>query len=673
MASDRTRPADERDKQQAPEDGANSRTDQQDVPAGPPGEAIEPKAARNRVPSRDRNDRPARWRRQYHLVRLRLARRNPEVPLKEREALAQKEVDELLPDGDDPVFEKHWQSLRPQFPVPEAKNVLGMVVIAASLWLPQMRWLVAYLEECKDGTKTNRARDSVARGRVVAALLYMTFYRCKPSVRHARERVACEKNATLAWAFDWPAKASQKHYPGFLDSVHSVCHRKDPKVVRHLSVEFVRTLSRIPTRRNKGVPCFGICRALVADATGVEADFKQAPFLPDEPGGSVNYSEHADERRGERHKRVRVLTYTDEKGEVRHRVVGYKLLTLICPVLNRPVIEKMILAVGTDVERWQVIELFKELFAWWPECPTEFLIGDSLYAGDHAFIETLYRYWGVFLVAHVPANQVAPEGTDRGVPLCTCRREDGPHLKVPYSWDDFYTPKRREKEGIKRGECAPVPAFRVRWHCPFAKRKGTKFLDKGCGHSTTRSTDHWAFCSYLPHAGEHDLAKLRSALLLSRNRVESSFAALKRLGLAGKGTERAEWADDHEMEWLLGLGSLSLLLTKVIHTKGAAAKGVNAYKEAMKIAKRYGLDEAADGEDDDDNIDADTRQRLRAERDRRFGPATPPETLNDDGTEKTRVPDPDDDSEEVAAPESEEDDDPADGLTLDHEDMDDLI
>jgi hypothetical protein len=440
-----------------------------------------------------------------------------------------------------------------------------------------------------------------------------------------------------------------------------------------MTVEFARILSGVPTRRNKGVPCFGICRALIADATGVEANFEQQPFLPDEPGGSVNYSEHADERRGHRRKRVRVLTYTDPKtGAVRYRVVGYKWLKLICPVLNRPVIAKMILAVGTDVERWQVIELFKELFAWWPNCPVEFLLGDSLYAGDHEFIEHLYCYWGVFLVAHVPANQVAPAGTDNGVPLCTCRRDDGPHLKVPYSWDDLYNPRRRKKEGIKRGGCAPVPAFRVRWHCPFAKRKGTMFLDKGCGHSTTRSSDHWAFCSYLPHAGDHDLAKLRSALLLSRNRVESSFSALKRLGVGAKGMERCEWADDHEMEWVLGLGTLALLLTKVVHTKGAAADGVNAYKEALKIAKRYGLDEAADGADDDEIIDADTREHLRAERDKRFGLVAPPETLNDDGTEKTMVADSEDEPDELVAAEFEDDDDLADGLALDHEDLDDI-
>ncbi len=144
-----------------------------------------------------------------------------------------------------------------------------------------------------------------------------------------------------------------------------------------------------------------------------------------------------------------------------------------------------------------------------------------------------------------------PPADENGVPLCTCRRYDDAPDARPYmdlrNVEDRWGPEQRAKHNIAPGRRCPGPphGFGLRWKCPHATPKS-----KGCGLEYTRA-DHWGYTQVLPLAGDSPEAKLRSARLLSRNRVESSFSALKRLGIGNNQTERAEWTDEHELDWVL--------------------------------------------------------------------------------------------------------------------------
>jgi hypothetical protein len=612
-----------------------------------PGEEIEEKSQVFRVPARNRDERKSRWDELVHQTAMRLARRHPRLGEAERFAMAEAEVASLLPEEPDEEFEAQWTKLQPVYtPDRASTGRTELIGAAAIMLLPQIRWLFEYLCWSQYGPLTNRKAEKVERGRVVTALLYMAFCSGKPSIRAARERVACERNVTLSWAFDWPARASQNDYRGFNKSLHGVCGRKDPAVVRHMTVEFMRTLSQVPTRKGKNaahyVPGFDIGFAAAIDATFTEAHLVQKAFVPDRPGASPNHSRHARERRGQKHKRVRAVAIVRPDGSLSYRIVGYKWLSLTCIRANRSMIGRQILAANTSIERWGVLSLLSELFTWWPECPLTYLVGDALYAQEHEFIATLYRYWGILLIAPVPAGQVAPKDqrrgrpgaiTDKGTPVCTCRRKHGPRHMIPYSWDDLYTPARRAREGILRGQPAPVAAYRIRWRCPNSVGG-----NKGCGPATTRSSFHWAFCSYLPHTGGSSYRKLRAALLLSRNRIESWFSCLKRFGVGNKGTERAQWANDEEMELLLALGTLRLLLDKVIHTKGAVVDGLTLYELAEATAAELGLDTSAGpATEEEPALSADRKQLLRRRRDDLLGPPRPPASLGEDGTARQPV------------------------------------
>jgi hypothetical protein len=60
------------------------------------------------------------------------------------------------------------------------------------------------------------------------------------------------------------------------------------------------------------------------------------------------------------------------------------------------------------------------------------------------------------------------------------------------------------------------------------------------------------------------------------------FAALHRLGLAGKGLDRPTWADDHEMELLLLTGLLFLTARRLVFENGL-------YGYALQEARDLGL------------------------------------------------------------------------------------
>jgi hypothetical protein len=557
----------------------------------------------------------------------------------------------LYPDELDAKVEEQRARLRVQFPVRESSLRTRLVDIAAVLWLPEMRWFVQYLDDVKMGCKTNRQGVRPSRARTIAGVLWMAFTPGKPCIAHARQQVVVERNLTLSWAFDWPAPATQGTDDGYVQSLHRLLRRptKDPAVIQHLSVHFTRMLAEhLAEDTTKAKESIGVAKALVLDASFVEAHTDQRQPVRDAPGESVNRGGHAREIQA-KFAKAAGLVITDENDEIRKSGVGWKWLKLICPVTNRVVIAMLIPPVGTDLERYGLFILLDRLYELWPDCPVEWILGDSLFGGDLRFIELLWRRYGLTMVTEPPANQVAPADsrgipTEEGTPRCICPNKD--RLMIPYSWDGkkYSAPDRRGDDGreIAPGVPAPVSEFRIRWRCPDAKRIDGKKWVGGCGLVNTYSSSHWGFVSALPHAGEHKTVKLRTALLNARNRVECAFSLMK-AGVGNGGTQRAAWAKTREMEWMLGLASLWPLLVKVAHTPGLATKDkdTSVYDAALALARKMELlTPTGTVEEDEAGLSAEAKQRGRLVRDELCGPPAPPRTLDYAGNPLVTPPEP---------------------------------
>ena len=135
---------------------------------------------------------------------------------------------------------------------------------------------------------------------------------------------------------------------------------------------------------------------------------------------------------------------------------------------------------------------------------------------------------------------------------------------------DFPTPWYRKCRGlpepghyITSGKGEVVDNARIRWVCSKPKGSGN------CGFSTfTYPRENPRLYTYLPHAGNHDRAALRVALLDYRNTIESSFSMLKDMALAGKSQDRPAWAGDEQMDHLVWMTVATMTGRLLVHHNG---------------------------------------------------------------------------------------------------------
>ena len=119
--------------------------------------------------------------------------------------------------------------------------------------------------------------------------------------------------------------------------------------------------------------------------------------------------------------------------------------------------------------------------------------------------------------------------------------------------------------------------------------------------------------------GSHLRAIQRSIYLLRRNAVESVFATLQENGLGGKRLGRADWADDHEMDWLLSCGLMYLTARRLVHETGL-------YADALEEADTLGLLDQPTLTNPAPGPDELSLARVRRERFQRIGEPRPPST-----------------------------------------------
>lgn len=507
-----------------------------------------------------------------------------ELTVQELSAAVEKAWDEFQGWRCSQAILKQFAATAPTSEAPE-RAINHEVEIAACLRLPTLRWLKELMLD-----KTNARGFSACRSLVLAVFFRMAFACGRPEVARAREELLA--GHTLAsWAHDYPDPGPKSKH--FYESLHKMLASKPADVLVHVNLELFHQLAEQQDPSGKlRHPDAG--KVAIVDGCLIPANVPQR---------SPKDEEHRGILYGPGRERVEDVVYTDSQGRLQRFVAGYKLMSLVDLATNQAMV--FCVCPADCNERQAALYLLRLLFRLWPQCPLETLVGDGLYHNDIDFLRELIFTWGV--QPCFPDNSGAYRKdlehlATKGVPECAC----GDLMKLK-DVDPLLTAKSRAKKGIPRGQGSPTGA-RLRWQCPNGL----------CGPSYTRPFDDPRLYSYLPRAGDHPRAALRSALLLRRNAVESYFARLHSLGLGGKG-QRPAWAKDQEMDWLLGSGIVSLTARRLAHETGlydlaeAEARRLRLLDQPSEVVPAPGPSELE-------------LARTRRERDRRLGPPEPPRT-----------------------------------------------
>lgn len=499
----------------------------------------------------------------------------------------EKAWDEFLADQSSSAVLKQFEATAPTSQAPNSSQVNREVEIAACLRHPVLRWLSDLMLG-----KTNARGFKARRKLVLAVFLRMAFSFGRPEVVKVREELLC--GHTLAsWAHDYPDEGpASKH---FYESLHCMLRSKPAEALVHTNLELYRQL--IEQRESSGdLRHPNAAKVAIVDGCLIPANVPQR---------SPKDEEHRGILYGPGRERVEDVVYTDSQGRLQRFVAGYKLMTLVDVATNQAMV--FCICPADCSERQAALHLLRLLFRLWPECPLEILVGDGLYHNDVEFLRELIFELGVQPCFPDTAGKYRADlehVKTKGVPGCGC----GELMKLK-DVDPLLNAKSRAKKGMARGQMAPTGA-RLRWVC-----------ERGlCKPTYTRPFDDPRLYTYLPRAGDHPRAALRSALLHRRNAVESYFARLHALGLGGK-ANRPAWAKDHEVDWLLGMGIVSLTARRLAHETGlyAAAEGE---AEALGLMDQPSHAVPAPGPSEE--------ELAAAQRDRegRLGPVSAPQTWN---------------------------------------------
>ncbi len=484
-------------------------------------------------------------------------------------------------------------------------------VLGAVFMLRHLSWMLLRLA-CRTGTRGPHPR----RRHVAATILQMAFSRGRPEVWDT----AKEFNGAqpfLGWAYGYPTDAAIEKSPEretFYEGVHEALSPEnlDPRLAEHLQVEtFKQFATQVvldkhgqPRTDRKGRPVLRhpkAALALVADGSFTEGQAQQTPYV-DEEHRQIRIRHRAD-RDG-----IRLRVY-GSNGRFSRHVVGYKLVSLVCAVTGRCAISTLVPADAHEPDA--AIYLLERLFALWPECPTQFLVGDKLYGHGLDFLrEVLFRF-GIDPV--FPWRADYPTDNDsriKGVPVCTCTGTPRP-MTFKQRKGKWWGPAQRQEAGLKRGEWTPGEDLGIRYEyvCP----SGT------CKNKTTRPWDDPRIHTMLPHAGEGYHASLRRVLLRQRNVVECHYAALQRLGMQGRGVERPQWANDVEAYWMLALGSTFLTARRLVFENGL-------YERAIAECERLQLLANSGWTSPSPTISGQERAQVAADRASALGAPAPPES-----------------------------------------------
>lgn len=533
------------------------------------------------------------------------------------------------------------------------RPVSRKVVWAAVNRHPLVRFLRGYLAR-----RTNVSGPRAARKLLSCAMLLMSFGRGRPCLQDAA--LDFEGDPLLAWAFEYPHDdvgcPPMPPGGGFWGSFKTMVEFAHNDIPIAIQLEAWMELAQAKGIDENGNEVRLYPRAgevLVIDYSFVEADVEQHGTKDDDDVLDRLYN-------GPKRLLVRFVRYAFRK---KNR--GYKAGTLLD--LDTMASPRTKLGFGAVNESKDMLEMVQRLLEMETNFPAiVYIVGDRLFQHDTDAAKALLWRFGIIPV--FPARADDPDAKDelpqwsklerrwdagedrppwllyRGVPHCT-------RCHVPMrleGWaDKFWSQQaridsiQRRKEGtLKHGERW---YRRDEWVGRAERRARLRFICDGCfklqngrtlytNVAHVRPDDDPRVFRVLPYCGpapeslgrESEPVVRRKVLLGRRNGIESYYAALQRLGVAGKGGERPKWADsDETMAWHIELAVAYLTLRKLVLVNGA-------YEFALGQAQRLGLLKPLTRRNPGTLLRPEAIEQAEAAWDQQVGPARVPRYLQDE-------------------------------------------
>lgn len=443
-----------------------------------------------------------------------------------------------------PLFVKAWESLQPMSSTyPRREIEQPLVEVAAIMRLEEMVWLDELL--CSHENS----------GRKPSRLAAMTF------LSMALEGGTKFSDARKLFLHSEPLRSWAYRHPQYVDrstsysNLHAALNRRPPDVLQHIQIAVIRKLASLIDPRGG----LKVGEVLVVDGTQQQAHVRQV--FP------VN-EEHAEFLNGP-YEDLAWVKHVRQDGSELKRNHGYNIVTITDMATSLPIISCPYPA--NKDERVAAQELLAVIFRLWPDCPAEYLVGDSWYDHSIQFALDLEFLWGLHPVFSLHGNRAERDTefpSEDGVPKC--EHTDSGFMKRMQD-DNFFAGLSRVEKGVPRGEEPPNRDAFIRYACPA----------KVCGNHNLYVRADPRRHTYLPIHGDHKKHYLRAAMLPRRNVVESNFGVLKMLGYFGPGRDRHIWAKTYrEACWAFMTPILGLALRRLVHETGLYDE---VYEEADRL------------------------------------------------------------------------------------------
>lgn len=494
------------------------------------------------------------------------------------------------------IYKEHAQAVR----APKREKIEDFIEQGAVLRQPVVRGLLDYLTQ-RHGTRRGPAKAAMAS----ASLIEQSFGFGQPLINQSHNRLTRDHGAL--WAYDHADGLTEKGLYTALQKQIDDPH-VDPAICMAVNVELLRQISELKDEQGElRFPSVG--KSLMVDGTAIQSDHEQ------------KWPENGQLNLGPEHARVGVGFYggkkreRQENGETIREAgaskfwIGYKLVIIADMSTQVPMVWKLIPAEGD--ERKAALELLESLYRLWPDCPAEYIVGDSFYFHSIDFSKRVVFNYGLRPAFHTRANvsnhlPYMPEHPEWpgewGVPRCKgCSK-----LMRLHEIGGCVTLESRRKARLKPGEMAPTAGARLRFRCN----------DCG-GTSSSKISEDPRIYTALPIAGDSEARVRREVLLIRRNGIESLNATIKWRGKGNRDQRRGRKATDRRMDWHFGLHLMYLTGRRLIHLNGG-------YERALAEATACGVH--APGKPA--NFDEVAHRRQLRDRDQHWGRPVAPRSTN---------------------------------------------
>ena len=376
----------------------------------------------------------------------------------------------------------------------------------------------------------------------------------RPNLYASFHRFA-ESHPLQHWAFGYPWDGRVKTYQGALRGLHSVCGRTNPDVAVFLNVEAFKRLAATLPQKSKRLP--GLYMAIDGEFIPASREQVESKSPLHEQllnrGLPIDYGWHGD-----------------------NGCRGWSVVVLVDILTTLPVIWS--LRPSDRREFTGVTELVETLLRLWPECPIEYLVGDSEYDQGENLAYDLEARWGIHPAFYKRGEwgQAHLWAETDGTPKCS---QHG-LMRLQQSQGFFAGAEGRAKRravGIQDGQAVNLRAAFHRWYCPVCQpepRRGKR--------TYTRFMENPRLYAFLPRRGDAPRVGLRQALGHRRNAAESVIASLESWGIGLTGKAGPFWCNKpDDMPWLINGALASMTFRRLAHAEGR-------YETSLAEAKTRG-------------------------------------------------------------------------------------